>query len=425
MIHAHRRLLRGLALPGLLSAFVALLGCGEAPSTSNEGWEAISLSSPAPEGSGEANLFVASDGLVYLSWLEPVDEEHALRFSVLEGREWSEPRRIAQGQDWFVNWADFPSIFVFPDGRMAAHWLVRSGPGTFDYDVNLAWSLDGGDTWTDPVVPHRDGTQSEHGFVALFPWVTGNGVEAQDGSIALGAAWLDGRDFATGTDDPEMSLRFTTLLPEGLGAELLLDGRVCDCCQTSAALTDRGPVVVYRDRTEEEVRDISIVRAVEEEGELRWTDPAPVHEDGWVIPACPVNGPMVAARGSEVAVAWFTAADDVPRVRVAFSSDGGASFGDPIQIDDGNPVGRVALVLEEDGVARVSWLEAADGGAELRVRRAEAGGSVGPSLQVVETSQARASGFPRMVRVSDGLLFAWTDVDGSGGVETALLREVR
>ena len=41
-----------------------------------------------------------------------------------------------------------------------------------------------------------------------------------------------------------------------------LDGRVCDCCQTTAAITNDGPVVVYRDRSDDEVRDMSIVRYV-------------------------------------------------------------------------------------------------------------------------------------------------------------------
>jgi hypothetical protein len=47
-------------------------------------------------------------------------------------------------------------------------------------------------------------------------------------------------------------------LDETLGKEALLDGRVCECCQTSSASTPDGMAVVYRDRSEKEVRDISI-----------------------------------------------------------------------------------------------------------------------------------------------------------------------
>ena len=38
-------------------------------------------------------------------------------------------------------------------------------------------------------------------------------------------------------------------------------------------------MIAYRDRSADEVRDISIVRRVGG----RWTKPAPVHDDGWKI----------------------------------------------------------------------------------------------------------------------------------------------
>jgi hypothetical protein len=429
---AHRFRVRA---PGalVLAPLAVLLaqGCGEARAAPDalDLWERVELETPTAEGAGEPNLFAADDGHIYLSWIEPTGpDRHAVRFATLDPRggergsapRWSAPRTIAEGADFFVNWADFPSLRVDEEGRIVAHWLVRSGPGRVDYDVHVAWSLDGGETWTEPQIPHRDGTLSEHGFVSMIPW--------HDGS--MGVVWLDGRHYAGWDeeagrvvepgrpDDPEMSLRFTTLTPHALGEEVVLDDRVCDCCQTSAALTDRGPVVVYRDRGPGEIRDISIVRF--EDG--RWTDPVPVHRDGWEIPACPVNGPMVAARGSFVAVAWFTRANDKPLVRLAFSEDGGASFAPPVRIDDGNPVGRVAVTLGEGGRAHVAWLERVGDGAEVRVRWVDREGERGRAATVTRTAESRASGFPRMVRADDGLLFAWTDVDGSGRVEVAMIR---
>ncbi len=127
------------------------------------------LPSPAGPGSGQPNLAVAADGRAYLSWIEPLgDERFALRFSVRDTNGWSAPRAIAEGSNWFVNWADFPSLLALPDGSLAAHWLVRSGPGSYAYDVNIARSFDGGKTWGKPIVPHRDGTPTEHGFVSMF-----------------------------------------------------------------------------------------------------------------------------------------------------------------------------------------------------------------------------------------------------------------
>jgi len=228
--------------------------------------------------------------------------------------------------------------------------------------------------------------------------------------IAL--SWLDGRQFAAGADGSpatqEMTVRFRTVDGGGAGPEELLDARSCDCCQTDAALTETGPVVVYRDRSEDEIRDIYITRRTDE----GWTEGTPVHTDGWHIAGCPVNGPAVGAQGSVVAVAWFTAAGDVPKVKVAFSTDGGITFTDPAQIDGGDPAGRVDLVLQEDGSALVSWLERTGGeGAEVRLRRVSEDGTVSAPFALATSSSGRASGFPRMVQTGQGdLIVAWTDI---------------
>ena len=360
------------------------------------------IASPAPPGSAEPNLAVAPDGRVYLSWLEPTpDSGHALRFAVLQGRAWSAPATVVRGRNFFVNWADFPSLRVLPGGRLAAHWLERSSAQKYSYDVRVTTSTDGGRTWGRAVTPHRDGTASEHGFVSM--WESAGGVTL---------AWLDGRKYAKAKvqEDPagkEMMVVSTELSPSGaLGPERRVDERVCDCCQTAVAMTSRGPLLVYRDRTEGEIRDIYASRFERS----YWTPPHAVHADGWKVDFCPVNGPAVAARGDRVAVAWFTAARDTARVNVAFSRDAGDAFGAPVRVDGGNPTGRVGVLLGADGGALVSWLErtGTGEGAELRVRRVSAAGVAGPPMVVATSSAARASGFPRMVASGDTVVLAWT-----------------
>ena len=370
------------------------------------------LPTPAAAGSGQPSLFAADDGRVFLSWIERQgDGRHALRFSVWRGESWSAARLVAEGRHWFVNWADFPSVIATPDGTLVAHWLVKSGPASYAYDVHVASSIDGGKTWSAPLVPHRDGTETEHGFVSLVP--------APDGSLA--AAWLDGRETAPEGSAPAksgaMTLRYAHFSPAGkLSREALLDARVCDCCQTSAAVTAEGPVVVYRDRSASEQRDISIVRL----REGRWSEPRAVFDDGWQIQGCPVNGPSVAADGRRLAVAWFTAANDVPRVKLAFSQDAGGSFQEPVVVDDGSPLGRVRTVLLEDGSALVSWVEGGAAGSSLRLRRVGAGGEKGPAITVVPAAAAMSNGFPQMARARGALVFAWT---AGGTVRTAVMSQ--
>ena len=394
---------------------VALAGCAgprvETPMTVRE------LASPAGPGSGEPNLAVAPDGRVLLSWIEPAGEDrHALRYASLDrSGSWSPPRTIAEGARWFVNWADFPALAALPDGTLFAHWLAKTGPSTYAYDVQVAGSRDDGKTWSRPVVPHRDGTQTEHGFVSMTPW----------SSQAMGIVWLDGRKTAGaahaahGEAGAEMSLVHTTLDRDGkLGQETVVDGRVCDCCQTDMARTGDAVVDVYRDRSEKEVRDMSVVRFADG----RWSPPRTLAADGWEINGCPVNGPAVAADGPKVAVAWFTAAGDKPRVKIAFSADSAASFGSPIVVDDGRPLGRVDVVLLDNDTALVSWLEQGDkGAATLRIRRIATDGSRGAAAAVAESTGARSSGFPRMARSGPKVILAWRDASDPPKVRTGVL----
>ena len=151
------------------------------------------------------------------------------------------------------------------------------------------------------------------------------------------------------------------------------------------------------------MRDISVGRFADG----KWTGGAPVHDDGWVIPGA-VNGPSVAAAGDEVVVAWFTGAGNTPRVPGGLLPDAGATFGPPVTIDLGNPVGRVATVMPEPGAALVTWLEAE----QLFVRSITPDGNLGPARQVAVSSNARASGFPAMlVDSEDRVVFAQTVVD--------------
>ena len=191
-------------------------------------------------------------------------------------------------------------------------------------------------------------------------------------------------------------------------AETPLDLRVCECCPTAVAVTADGPLVAYRDRSKEEVRDIYVTRL--ENG--KWTEPKPVHPDGWKIPACPVNGPALSARGRDVAIAWFHAKDGQPRSLAALSPDAGRTFGPPIRVDDVASLGRVDVELLPDGSAAAAYMEFADQKASFRVRVVRRDGTRSDPVIVAGMAGNRSSGYPRMVLQGNELVFAWTERDG-------------
>ncbi len=389
----------------MLAGLLATAACVPAPNP-------IPLQSPSATGAALPRLSHDPEGRVWLSWVEPAAAGHALHVSVLGEHGWEPARTAAQGTGWFVNWADFPSVVHFGEQRLAAHWLRKLDGGPYAYELLMSVSVDGGASWSTPVTPHGDGTATEHGFASLFAVDEG-----------AGAVWLDGRHTGGGDDHDAhghghgaMSLRAGGIDWSGQPLpEVELDGMTCDCCPTAAVSGPHGVTVVYRDRSAEEIRDIL---AMSFDGDA-WSAPVPVAEDGWLMPACPVNGPALAARGDRMVAAWFTAAGELPRIRAAFSSDGGRSWSPPVDVAGGTVLGRVAVVMPDRDAAVVSWLEADDARAAIRYRRVHPSGRHGAVRTLTTTSPARSSGFPQMALAGDRLVFAWTEAGEPSAVATA------
>lgn len=397
------------ALAAVLAA--ALWGCDERPAP-----ERVTIT-PLPDiaaaRSGQAHLSQSGAGPVVLSWLEPEGEGHALKYARFDGQAWQPPEQLASSTGWFVNWADFPSVEPIDDRHWAAHWLV-SQDDSFAYDAVVAVSSDGGRSWSEPQLLNDDGTETEHGFVTLFRWDDG-----------FGAVWLDGRRLEDWTFEKELAAE----VPLGVSlyyARIALDGTilergeidelVCDCCQTDVAVGTAGPLLVYRDRTDQEIRDI-VVRRHDGSG---WSAPVQAGPDGFEIDGCPVNGPAIEAFGDEVAVAWFTAPRNEPKIRFARSRDAGRSFEAAIDLDTDGAFGQVDLELLDDGAAIVSWWRRSETGRGLTLaaRRVGPNGRLGPTVAIAQTSVSQPLDVPQMAYTGDGFVFAWTGVDERAGVHT-------
>lgn len=357
----------------------------------------VSIPSPATAGAMGSSLAQAPDGTTYLSWLEPVGgEAWALKFSRFDStlQHWGEAHTIAQGADWFLNWADFPQLAVASDGRLTAVWFVNNpahhaatashhGAG---YRAIYASSTDQGKTWS-PELPVSDESLPVE-FVALQP--------LPDGRML--AAWLDGRARPLGDDRQALYARILG----APGPDVLVDDFVCDCCQLSFVPTpDGGALLAYRGRTQDEVRDMQLARF---DGQT-WSRPGPLHGDGWKIAGCPVNGPQLAAHGDLIGAIWFTAPDNQSQVLARVSANAGRSFGQVKRVDLGRPQGRVDGVMLADGTFALIWLEATAkaigpaGGIYLRTISPR--GQLSEPRMLAASGTTRMSGFPRMVLVGE------------------------
>ncbi|UCS92747.1 exo-alpha-sialidase [Echinicola marina] len=351
----------------------------------------------------EPYLMTTATGQTYMSWIEEGENGAELRYAYFDQGKWKSPQSIASGNNWFINWADYPQIASKDGKSMLSFFLQKSGESTYAYDIQFMSSLDG-KNWSAPKTLHDDGLQAEHGFVSMLSY---------DENYLV--SWLDGRNSAGQMDQHNhqsgsmaaMTLRAAILSPEGKKLqEWEIDNRTCDCCQTSVALTNNGPVVVYRDRGITEVRDIAISRLINGE----WTQPKTIFQDNWQIKGCPVNGPRAASKNNSLAVAWFSAAKGQPEVKVIFSTDGGENFEKPIKINMAPSIGRVDIVMIDESTAYVSWMEKG----EIKAKKVHQNGTSEEAITIAKTTEERASGFPQMTIAKEGLLFAWTDTEGKG-----------
>ena len=354
---------------------------------------------PTTASSRYPNLTETDRGLAII-WFEPVQEGHALKWSEFNGRTWSNPVIITSGKDYFINWADFPSVFYNGENHFVVHWLENNGTGPYDYIIKITQSHDRGRSWSTPIVPHRDKKNGEHGFVSFF--------HANNNKIGL--VWLDGRNMLTDGHESgygQMTLYSTTIDNNGgLGKEILLDDRVCECCPTTAAEIGNEILVAYRDRSLSEIRNINLVRW--ENGE--WKNPQPLHDDNWKIAGCPVNGPKLAVEGNNVAAIWYTSPDDQPSIYLSISNDGGNNFNEPMRLDSGKPLGRVDCIWLDGESVLASWMEMGAEGTNVMFSTVDLANQKSRSMIATQISPGRASGHPIISRYHQNIFLAWTEV---------------
>jgi len=341
---------------------------------------------------------VASNESLSLTWISSDEDMNAnLNFRQFKDDKWTDPQTLAVGSNWFVNWADFPTHAISGD-HVLTSYLKKSASGTYTYDVFLNLQKLSGEKIKEDFILNTDGFKAEHGFVSIV-------ANDNDGFFVT---WLDGRNTVEkdldGVQKP-MTIRFAEITKLGdIINEIELDSSVCDCCQTSITHTDKGPLIVYRDRNEEEVRDIYVTRKIDN----KWETPAPVHNDGWVIYGCPVNGPKVVANSNNIAVSWFTVSDGTPAVNLSFSEFYGSSFGKPIKINDNNAIGRVDVAFLNEDEVIVSYMEGGDFGTYLRIKKVSISGKVSEPITISRIDSGRSTGVPQLEIIDNEIFIVWT-----------------
>jgi hypothetical protein len=373
-----------------------------------QGMQVEPVPNPSNTGSIQSNWSVTQDGKPLLSWVETEkDGSYTLKYAVRNGAQWSQPRTIAAHREFFRQPAELPGMVALRDGTLLAHWVeMPEGAGDAEF-LYVAASKDGA-TWSKPVMAHKDKSMVQHGLASMAP----------SGDHEASVMWLE----ALHGEDGPVSLKRTVVNNQAVAVkEETIDTDVCACCPTAIVNTAKGLLVAYRDHTKEDIRDISVTRF---EGG-KWTVPKNINPDQWKLNACPTNAAAAAAKGNQVAISWFTAAQGSPRVQAVFSSDGGVTFGKPVLVSTGRAFGYTSIALDDQGGAAggaiVSWLE--QGGADTRIlaRPVAANGTAGAVTQVAQGSR-KALGYPKMLRAGGETWVAWAGSAAPAKVQTVRLK---
>ena len=315
---------------------------------------------------------------------------------------------LFRSSDWFVNWADFPANAINED-LILTSYLKKSASGTYTYDILLNLETLSGKKIKDNFLLNTDGIKAEHGFVSMIP----------SNNKGFFITWLDGRNTVTNTNEAHhkaMTIRFAEITSIGeIINETELDATTCDCCQTSIAMTNDGPIVVYRNRSEDEIRDIYITKY----RNGIWEHPIPVYNDGWKINGCPVNGPKVIVNKTTTAVAWFTAADDNPKVNLSFSISDKDEFDLPIQLNDLDAIGRVDVAFINSKEVLVSYMEFDDNDTYLKVKKVSVEGEVSKAFIISKIDSGRDTGVPQLEVMDNIVYLVWTNlIDGKNQLKS-------
>jgi hypothetical protein len=367
----------------------------------SQAFKAEPVPNPSGKGSLQQNWSTTPDGNLVLSWIEPTKgDSFSLRYAVRRGTAWSEARTVAANRHFFRHPAEAPEVIALSDKSWLAHWIEMPSEENEAEYLYVSASHDGV-TWTKPAMAHKDRSPVEHGLASMIA------TSPTEASLL----WLE---MPKGEEGPAY-LKRTVVNAEGaVLKEERLDSDVCSCCPTAVAKTAKGLLIAYRDHTPEDIRDISVLRF--ENG--AWSKPLNVYADKWEINACPTNAAAVGAKGDRAAVAWFTGAQDKPRTEIAFSTDGGTTFGKPTVLSTGHSYGYVSMALDDDGSAVVSWLEQGDGKTLVRARQVSASGAPGPVVKIAEGGR-KDLGYPRIVHAGKETWIAW----GADTVQTARLKK--
>lgn len=293
-------------------------------------------------------------GGLYLLAVE--DSALALRMSHDGGEHWMAPATLSTPANTVNTSAENAPQLVAHGMYAFALWQQKNAAGQAQLMEARSTGMGTAPPLTTAVTDKSATDKSYSGFASL--------TVAPNGDVY--AVWLDGRDnTSSSTGTFNVYLARSTDRGVTFHHNVKVATLACPCCRPSVAVAANGTVyVTYRHVYGDNERDIAVATSTDH-GE-HFGAPVRVANDRWKLFGCPESGPVTAAQGNKLIVAWYTATGEQPGIRVAASSNGGHTFSNEISVSKGienanHPYlsmadgGTIALVFSGREATKGDW----------------------------------------------------------------------
>lgn len=342
---------------GLLYLALFLSACATLPDpNTTAGPETVKVSADDKHAS-ESGIAGAPGGGLFVVW----SERNAQKKYDVFVREYdagltprSGPVRVnpnaGEARTWY---GDAPSILIAPDGKIYVAWNRTYSDGSAGNDLMLSTSTDGGKTFGDPLKINDDTSPASHGMHGmtldsrgrvLISWLDERYLKR---SQARSGVNVGGPLFAlffhhtptpetkeSDSEEPDAELYFAVVEDGRLeGPNRKIGSEICPCCRVAVESAPDGTIyVAFRKVWPGQFRHISLVHS--SDGGATFSEPVQVSDDQWKLFACPVTGAALrATERNELEIVWYSGGNRAEKgLYRAVSADRGITFSAPILI---------------------------------------------------------------------------------------------
>ena len=346
-------------------------------------------------GQGELGAAAAFDAQGTLWAVHKVSGHLAVSRSTDSGKTWDNPVLVTPAPEATDTGGDArPKLAVGPQGQVYVTW-TRPLSKPYTGEVRFSRSLDGGRTFSEPAVVHRDRQEITHRFDALA-------VNAR-GQVFV--AWIDKRDqIAAGKGAAYRGAAVYFAVSDDAGTTFRGDFKVadhcCECCRLALQPDAEGGVLaLWRHVFAPNVRDhaTALLRPDGTASPL-----CRVTYDDWRIDVCPHHGPALALGSGGVRHAvWFSGAPGQAGVFLGRLGEKGAEHAQAL----GGPTAEHADAAASGDRVLVVWKEFDGERTRLRARFSEDNGQSWRDRELGSTEGA--SDHPRALTSPRGLHVLW------------------